>query len=287
MSSSNQHNRTSSSNQSIDGFDAAKNNANSETSKKSRFPPFDNGLSEDEEVVGKFANTLQNKIDSRAITPTPTERAIIRNAVFFPGFIFGSLATVGTFIFLRRVPILIVNKMQLKRYEYLKENVKHVAAMEGNKPPKPMKEGPVMKTIGTLLDAAFSSLIGIATWSLTINKNKVLNAAADIPLIEGKSEISNHLCSDFIHIYQNEVRPKFWKEKRDDSLKALSRFVQNCEKRQLYEKKLRREMGFIYGDDNLDEIDLPLPVPEEIEDIDDGDDWAALEDVDEDTFDDT
>ena len=82
------------------------------------------------------------------------------------------------------------------------------------------------------------------------------------------------------------MRPKFWKENRDDALKAISRFVHNCEKRKLYEKKLRREMGFIYGDGNIEEIDLPSPVPDEIQDVDDEDDWAALEDVDDDIFDD-
>ena len=42
-----------------------------------------------------------------------------------------------------------------------------------------------------------------------------------------------------------------------------------------------------YGDGNLDDLDLPSPVPDEIWDVDDDDDWAALEDVDDDVFDDT
>ncbi len=139
---------------------------------------------------------------------------------------------------------------------------------------------------GSFFDAAVSLVAGITVWSLSINKKKAFYSAADIPLIEGKSEISNHLCTDFINIYHNEVRPKFWKEKRDDALKAIEQFVRNCEKRKLYEKKLRREMGFIYGDGNIEEIDLPSPVPDEIQDVDDEDDWAALEDVDDDIFDD-
>ncbi len=136
----------SSSNQSFDENNA--NATNNQRAKKSRFPPFNNALSEDEEVVKKFADTLQNKLDHGVISPTPNERVVIRNIVFIPGFIFGSLATVGTFVFLRRAPIYITNKMAMKRYEYLKGNVKHVAAMEGDKPPKPFKEGPLAKTIG-------------------------------------------------------------------------------------------------------------------------------------------
>ena len=135
----------SSSNQDYDEY----NDAKSQVEKKSRFPPFNNALSEDEEVVKKFADTLQSKLDHKMISPTPNERAVIRKVVFLPGFIYGSLATAATFVFLRRAPIHVVNKLAMKRYKYVKENVKHVAAMEGNKPPEPFKEGPLAKTIGT------------------------------------------------------------------------------------------------------------------------------------------
>ena len=52
---------------------------------------------------------------------------------------------------------------------------------------------------------------------------------AEMPLMEGKSTISNTLCHDFIRIYkeQEEKSPRFWKEQKDDSTLAISKFVQN------------------------------------------------------------
>lgn len=102
-------------------------------------------------------------------------------------------------------------------------------------------------------------------------------------MIEGKSEISNALCSDFIDIYKN-VRPRFWKENKDDAIVTISKFVHNCEKRHLYQKQVGREMGLASGT-GLKDIELPTAVPDEmLQDVDDLDDWAALDDCDEDDF---
>ena len=98
--------------------------------------------------------------------------------------------------------------------------------------------------------------------------------------MEGKSEISNALCADFIDIHK-QVRPRFWKEYTDDSLTAISTFVNNCEKRHLYQKQIGREIGLASGT-GLKDIELPSSVPDGmIQDVDELDDWAALEDFDD------
>lgn len=139
----------------------------------------------------------------------------------------------------------------------------------------------VILYLGGIFDAFVASLIGFGAWSLSVDKNKVLNLLSDIPLMEGHSEISNALCSDFIQIYKNETTPKFWKEHTDDTMVAISKFVRNCEKRQIYQREIRREKGLM--DVDVVDIELPSRVPDEemLVDIDDADDWAALEDFDD------
>ncbi len=124
-------------------------------------------------------------------------------------------------------------------------------------------------------------MFGFIAWSLTVDKKKVFDSLADVPLIGGKSEISNSLCTDFIDTYK-QIRPRFWKEHKDDSVVAIAKFVQNCEKRHLYQKQIGREMGLASGT-GLKDIELPSAVPDEyIQDVDELDDWASLEDFDED-----
>ena len=48
---------------------------------------------------------------------------------------------------LRRGPIHIVNRMNLRQYNYFKEHAKHVLEKD-HKPPEEFKEGPLLKTIG-------------------------------------------------------------------------------------------------------------------------------------------
>ena len=115
---------------------------------KSRFPPFNNALSEDEIVQKKFIDNLVYKIDNKILTsPNQKEREIIRDFVFYPGFFVGCVVAAGSFSFLRRAPIYIMDKMAMHRYHYVNENIKHITR-EQNKLPQPFKEGPVAKSIG-------------------------------------------------------------------------------------------------------------------------------------------
>lgn len=129
-------------------------------------------------------------------------------------------------------------------------------------------------------------MIGFMGWATFLSKTKLFNTLADMPLIEGKSEISNSLCNDFINIHKNETRSRFWKENTDETICSINKFVKNCEKRHLYQKKIRRDMGLASSGEGMEEMELPSSVPEDfLEDVDQLDDWAALEDVDEDNFD--
>jgi hypothetical protein len=259
----------------------------------SRFPPFDNSLTEDARVVKSFVDKIQEKLDSNALTKLePKESKILKDAIFYPGAFIGAFAGVTAFVVLRRGPILVMNTLRQRQHSNAQATGKATSS-----PPPMYKESPLAIAIGSIFDLAFASLIGISTWTISTNKPKALTAAASTPLIEGHSQISDVLCKDFQDIYK-DIRPKFWKEYSDDTLTAIQTFVKNCEKRQLYERKLKREMGLDTGrygafsnetGEDL-EFELPSRVPEDILDEErdrvDGKDWASVEDFEEDKFND-
>jgi hypothetical protein len=206
-----------------------------------RIPPFDNALSEDEKVVQSFLSIIQSKIDNKLLKPQGKEREILRDAVLFPGAVIGACVTMATFVGLRKGPRHVMNYMA-------KQN------MIG-KPLPEYHEGPILKTVGSLVDAAFASLTGFATWILLVNKKKCLEIAADIPLMEGHSHLSEMLCDDFMALH-GTIDNKFWKTHTDDTVVAINEFVRNCEKRRLYQKKLKREMGLNY--EEMKTIDIEV-----------------------------
>lgn len=235
-----------------------------------RIPPFDNALSEDEKVVQSFFSILQSKIDSKILKPQGKEREILSNAVLFPGALIGTFVTAATFVGLRKGPRHVMNYIAKKN-------------MIG-KPIPEYHEGPVLKVVGSIVDAAFASITGFATWLLFVNKKKFLETAADIPLMEGHSHISETLCDDFMALH-GTIDSNFWKMHTDDTVVAINAFVRNCEKRRMYQKKLKREMGLNYEEMKIIDIDLPNKVPVDIleqeKDRFEGADWASLEDFEE------
>lgn len=242
------------------------------------FPPSNNALLQNEEVFKKFVDAIQSKVASKILTsPSKNEKKMLTDAIFYPGVYVGSLVGLASFIALRKAPLFILNQINARNYAASLGKT-HAKALQPS-PPKLYKEGPAVRLIGTIFDSALAFVFGGISWALAIDKKKVFAAAADIPLVEGKSEISDKLCSDFIHIYHETIPSKFWTENSDDSLTTITNFVKNCEKRHLYERRLRREMGL----SNTTEVSLPSRVPEMVEEDEMyiGTDWAALEDFDE------
>jgi hypothetical protein len=239
----------------------------------SRIPPFDNAQSEDEKIVESFLSIIQSKLDNKILKPPiGRERKILKDAIFYPGAIIGTLVTIGTFVGMRRAPKAVINYFAKKEFP--------------DKAPLEFKEGRAAQVVGSLLDATFASLLGLTAGTVCTNKQKVLMTAADIPLIEGHSDISNVLCDDFMKLY-GTTNKQFWKNHTDDSLVAIQRFVQNCEKRQLYQRKLKREMGLSHEEMESIDVDLPNRVPEDIiQQEKDRIDWASVEDFEVDDEDD-
>ncbi|GFH50838.1 hypothetical protein CTEN210_07314 [Chaetoceros tenuissimus] len=235
---------------------------------KSRLPPFDNSLSEDEKIVQSFLTIIQTKLDYKILkSPTKNERKVLEDAILYPGIIIGSLFGIGTFIGLRKAPQLVLNYMNKSRFP--------------NKPPPQYQEGLFVKVAGTILDGAMASLVGLTAWTVSLDKQKVLDSAANIPLMAGNSEISNVLCDDFVKMYSS-TSPRFWKTNTDDTVVAIQKFVHNCQKREMYERQIKQELGLSYEEMKRIDLDLPTAVPEDIMEKDkDSFDWAAVEDFEE------
>ena len=65
---------------------------------------------------------------------------------------------------------------------------------------------------------------------------------ADIPLVSGKSKLSESLCNDWIQITKHQIPSAFWEYQKDNqnngnsSWKYIQRFADNCMQRQALEK---------------------------------------------------
>jgi len=60
------------------------------------------------------------------------------------------------------------------------------------------------------------------------------NDLADIPLVKGRSLVSDELCTDFIKEYNN-MPPQIWTSKNaaeSTSMQAIKTFIENCNKRE-------------------------------------------------------
>ena len=250
-------------------------------------PAFNNGLSEDEKVVKMFVDNIQFKLDHGFLkAPYGKERKALEDKILYPGAVVGAFAGVTTFFALRKGPIYVMNRILSKQKNDAISRVDNMrkGASRLDKDNN-FKEPMAAKVFGSLLDSTLGVLTGLTVWVLSVDKKGTLQTCADLPLLEGRSEISDKLCDDFIDIYRNETRPQFWRDYSDDTLSALKVFSENCEKRRLFERRLRRDYGLRIDED----VELPSRVPEDIvreeRDRFGGADWADdFDDQDQDTF---
>ena len=97
------------------------------------------------------------------------------------------------------------------------------------------------ETSSILTDLLLSVLAGISATMFLFDAGKAEQDAAMIPLVEGRSLVSDELCSAFI-LEHEKYEKKIWTGKQADnypSIGYLNQFVMNCKKRQNVEKYLR------------------------------------------------
>lgn len=221
------------------------------------------------------------------------------------GMIAGIAAGVGSFIFLRRGPR-VLSKYLVRRaeargssvggggggsggYQFDRrnpfENAKQMSqpsnAMMGEgatssqlpppPPPSPPRQpGIFIRTVKFGLDIFVSGMMALYISALWTDKKRLLSEAAEIPLLEGRSLISDELCTNFTKHYAT-IPQDTWRKHRgtSDALTAIETFVVNCQKRQTFERRLRHAHGLQPGG-NAPDYHPTIPSPGVPKDLDVG-----------------
>lgn len=244
-----------------DDGDAPVSAAPKDTNKKRRIPalePPNNNLGEDELLMKKFYDLMQIKSDNgewERIWNEPDDRRGIHNAIR-PSFIYASVSALATFVFLRKVPNWYMNRALSKKesifhgrnghphYESSRrqKNVLFPRIMTHKDGSTSFHEGLLIKPLTLAIDATVSVALGCAVWFYSIDKKGVFHAASNVPLVEGRSAVSDTLCHDFIE-EKKQVPERVWKEYNDDAVVMLKQFIENCQRRTQYERQLRLDQG--------------------------------------------
>jgi hypothetical protein len=279
------------------------------------FTPPRNNLGEDELLAKTFIDLMQIKADhgefDRIHREPQDRKGVVK--VMMPGMIFGGIAAIGTFITLRRLPKHLMQRALEKKESFIhgRGGNPYFDIVRKQGPWLPhvktrrdgsirFYEGWILSPILTAIDAVLACVTGGVVWVVTTPRVKLFEAAADIPLVPGRSAISDTLCSDFIENYKR-LPKELWTPKkihRDDVTKSIKTFVENCQRRQRMERQLRYNAGL----DENDAVDIPYPgvpaysiveveePPEEVEVIVDRkrgfwlDDWEEEDDEDDDLW---
>ena len=150
-----------------------------------------------------------------------------------PIFGWALIATVGSFWSLRTIPGFISKQMAARR--------------------------------GVMFDVSLSLFIGAITTRKMTDLARILEGLSRVPLVQGRSVLSEELCGDFIRAYDvTKTRGFDWSNENHNSntLTNIERFVKNCHARQNYEQDLRRSLGL----NSEDPVTIPPPgVPQDYE----------------------
>lgn len=250
------------------------------------FHPDLNNLGVDELITKSFADILQLKFDSGewgATVGNDLSDFTKMKACMSKAYFWGTATAITQFAFLRWAGARTMNRsihkgffwpwrLLLPRDEMLQQARREkspwhhriVTLKDGR---TKFEEARVSKPITMAMDAGVSLLSGCLVGFVTVDKQKLYNAAAEIPLKEGRSPVSEVLCEDFLK-QDDKIPQELWEEHNDDAMRALRKFLDNCQKRSLYEQQLRRESLL----SPEEPVSIPLPgVPQDFEIPDESD----------------
>jgi hypothetical protein len=241
-----------------------KQSKNQTNTSSSAFPPFDNRLSPDEQVVQSFVNIIQSKLDSKELSSSTLyekEKNMLKKCVLYPGVLIGSVVGVVSFITLRRAPLYIVHSLQRRHYAVSTNHTSTNASTNSSTNARTthtnhnnttstqssklqlFQEGPILTLVGGIMDLMVASMMGTVAWMISINKQHTLQTCASLPLKSGTSQITNVLCPQFVSLYRT-IDESFWRTYTDDSVQSIRQFCINCDIRKRYERRIMMEMGF-------------------------------------------
>jgi hypothetical protein len=130
-------------------------------------------------------------------------------------------------------------------------------------PPTSSRPKPLRTLFSIGFDGLLSAMVGFNVTLFLTDMKKVQEGFAAVPLVEGRSVVSDALCLDFIKTYHMTQAKGFdWSKSnyQHSQISYIFNFVLNCKKRQAYEEQLRREQGL----DQTQSVCIPSPgVPQD------------------------
>lgn len=184
------------------------------------------------------------------------------------GVMKGLAVGIGTFAFLRAGPGLLTRFFQRKQfskssggYKFDNTNTSHMTGSRANNPEVEVRRpGFIFRSIRFSLDCFVS--LSMATYGSMyfLDRKRMMDAAGGIPLVEGRSLISDELCDDFTNVYRS-IPQKTW-EKYDGKsvpLDTVSNFVKNCIKRKVIETQILEERHEFGNLDTGEHVEIPSP----------------------------
>lgn len=171
----------------------------------------------------------------------------------------GTVAGVTTFASLRIFPRIFIRK-------YGGEE-KMKALLLADEDAKKSIHGVIRQLLGILIEGSFAIWLGTRSYNLISEMSRdTYDMIAEIPLVAGRSIISENLCKEWIDVSHNTIPSAFWENvdagtvKSPTTWRAIQKLCDSCVKRGIYEKQIRQERLI---PDNLP-VSLPQRVPDNI-----------------------
>lgn len=125
--------------------------------------------------------------------------------------------------------------------------------------------GVIRQLLGIFVEGSFAVWLGTRSYSLISEMSRdTYDLIAEIPLVAGRSIISENLCKEWIDVSHNTIPSTFWENVDAGSVKspttwrAIQKLCDSCVKRANYEKQVRLE--------RLIPDNLPVSLPERVPD---------------------
>ncbi|CAB9508180.1 expressed unknown protein [Seminavis robusta] len=216
---------------------------------------------------------------------------LVLNNIHGAGMMEGLIAGVTTFVIARRLPRYLQQRAAARRRQ---QSGYTLDALPGGSPfhkDVNNKRPFIWRAFQFTLDVTLSVLVAANTSAYMADTQKLAKQVTDIPLMEGRSAISDHFCEVLVQEYKrqwnasqqeqlndtnsgdfsttgqskgyekdvpldpNFDRKSILKDPKLPFLKGYIEFIQNCQKRQAIERRIRQERGMAPSEP----VEIPAP----------------------------
>ncbi len=213
-------------------------------------------------LLRQHPNVFSSSADG-AVDPSlyAAESAILKSIMQAErtAFASGFLTFLATFLSIRYGPTLFITKFGSEtRVKAFRESQKKFNQQNDN-----FLGHSAQLTINVII-ASMAGWVGKRTYEIiSTRQENSFSQIASIPLVPGRSAISDALCPSWVETYRN-VPLTFWKGNSGDmrEFKAIRLFAIHCQQRMEYEKRLlRKHRSDTCDKENIKETNIALPFP--------------------------